>query len=197
MTTIFALHRAELAFLGYRVRGNAWQVGMTIINLALQHRRKGLWITKEVEAALATVHYLKVPALRKAIRKLEQFNVIRCETWVGIGWYEVRPHTEWRRLMTSKQWWRWARATISLRITARKLNPARIGAYQHEWKEVAGSTMSQYSRPVRRVGRRLFITCDNIPCRNWLHQNRALIAKRLKVKFFEVATLELSVSAQG
>lgn len=179
------IHRARDYFLPYRIRGNAWRVGSQLIDWCIQLHQKGMWISKEEDLAVAT--HLSLPALRRAVRKLEAQGVLRRDNWVELWWYEIRPHYEWRNLMTRERWWSWARATISVR----KWNPAALGAYQHEWTEVAGEEASKHSQPVRRDRRTLTVACANETWRKWLENpaRRDVILRRLRVRFGEISTI--------
>lgn len=183
------LHRARLYFLAYRVGEDAWRLGSQLIELCLRFRDNGVWLT--TEADLATLTYMELPAFLKAARKLKEHGVIRREQWVGQLRYEVRPHQEWKRPMSWKRWWKWARAHISVR----SYNPAHIGAYRYEWAEVAGKEAAQHSMPVRRVCRLLHVACDSEEWRDWLDHEprRKKIIRRLRVAFGEISRIQFAI----
>jgi Dna[CI] antecedent DciA-like protein len=183
------MHRARDYFLPFRIRGNAWRLGMRLIDLCIESRQKGLWISNEQN--LATAAYLKLPALRRAVRKLEECGIIRRHDWVEIWWYEIRPHHEWRSPKAGGRWWRWARATVRLR----KWNPAALTAYQHEWREIVGEEPAKHSAPVRKDGRTLEVACETEVWRDRLDEpgRRKTLVRRLRVRFGEISRVRFVI----
>lgn len=184
------MHRARDYFLPFRIRGNAWKLGMRLIDWCVESRQKGLWITNEEHLATAT--FLKLPAFKRAVRKLEEFGILRRHDWVEIWWYEICPHQEWRSLKAGHKWWQWARATVRLR----KWNPAAIGAYQHEWREVAGEEPAKHSRPIRKDGRTLDVACETQVWLDWLNkpERRNRMVRRLRVRFGEISRIRFFIA---
>lgn len=183
------LHYAREYFLAYRLRGNAWKVGLHLIDLCLRYRNIGLWSPGENEVADA--FYLKPRAFRQALRKLEALNVIKRDKWPGLIWYEVRPHREWCDVMSGRRWWRWARATI--RLT--KGNPATIAAFRSEWPEIAGKKAQLHSAPARIIGRVLHVACDSSAWRDRLDEEplRRLLTRRLRVRFGGISRIKFVI----
>jgi hypothetical protein len=183
------MHRAREHFLAYQLRGNAWRIGMQLIEACIASRQKGLWIACVQDFANATC--LKVPALRRTLRKLETHGVLRRDDWIQVCWYEIRPHQEWRPTMTRYAWWRWARATVKVR----KSNPAALSAYRDEWCEIAGEEAAKHSAPVQRVGRTLKIACDRQTWRKRLGQStrRNGLVRRVHARFREISKIEFFV----